>query len=192
VPGWADLVRDRRRKKSPFNVAIAGDLVFRDANADLTDDQRAFQGVLAAFYQDEQENLIGFYGVYRRQEQESSALAGREFEESLNAWVIDSAGRFNAKIPGTRGFVFGEYEVVYLFGDTSLVRTVRPTAENEREEISSFGAAIGWVRSPLREAATTAGATSWRSSNGVGRAATRIRTTASRAGFVSIQTTTSA
>jgi hypothetical protein len=79
--------------------------------------------------------------VYRRQEQESSAIPGREFEESLNAYVLDSAGRFNAKIPGTRGFVFGEYEVVYLFGDTSLVRTIQQTPTNEREDIRSFGAA---------------------------------------------------
>jgi hypothetical protein len=128
-------------KDSPITVAIAGDLVFKDANADLTDDQRAFQGVLALFYLDRRDNMIGLYGVYRRQEQESHAVAGREFEESLNAWVLDSAGRFNAKIPGTRGFVFGEYEVVYLFGNTSMVRTVQQTAENEREQIRSFGAA---------------------------------------------------
>ncbi|MBE7481196.1 MAG: hypothetical protein HS104_14590 [Polyangiaceae bacterium] len=31
-------------KDSPFTVAIAGDLVFKDATADLTDDDRAFQG----------------------------------------------------------------------------------------------------------------------------------------------------
>jgi hypothetical protein len=128
-------------RESPFTVAIAGDLVFKDANADLTEDERAFQGVLAAFYQDERDNMIGFYGVYRRQDQDSRAVPGREFEESLNAYVLDSAGRFNAKIPGTRGFVFGEYEVVYLFGDTSIVRTIQQTAENEREDIRSFGAA---------------------------------------------------
>jgi hypothetical protein len=128
-------------KNSPITVAIAGDLVFKDANADLTDDQRAFQGVLALFYLDKRDNMIGFYGVYRHQEQERDALAGREFEESLNAWVLDSAGRFNAKIPGTRGFVFGEYEVVYLFGSTSMVRTIRQTAQNEREQIRSFGTA---------------------------------------------------
>ena len=128
-------------RESPFTIAIAGDLVFKDANADLTEDERAFQGVLAAFYQDEQDNMIGFYGVYRHQEQESEALPGREFEESLNAWVLDSAGRFNAKIPGTRGFVFGEYEVVYLFGDTNIVRTTAQTRSNEREDIRSFGAA---------------------------------------------------
>jgi hypothetical protein len=128
-------------KDSPFTVAIAGDLVFRDANADLRDDQVAFQGVLAAFYADRQENMIGVYGVYRHQRQEDAALPGRDFDETLRAWAFDSSGRFNAKIPGTRGFVFGEYEVAYLLGDTDIVRTTAQTAANEREKIRAFGAA---------------------------------------------------
>jgi hypothetical protein len=139
-------------KDSPLTLALAGDLVFKDANADLTDDQRAFQGVVALFYLDRRDNMIGFYGVYRHQEQESSALAGREFKESMNAWVLDSAGRFNAKIPGTRGFVYGEYEAVYLFGDTNLVRTVRQTMENEREKIRSFGTATRFGATTTRGA----------------------------------------
>src|SRR5690606_2329077 len=49
------------------------------------------------------------------------------------------------------GFVFGEYEVVYMFGDTSLVRTIQQTPDNERERIRAFGTAT------RLGAATTAG-----------------------------------
>ncbi len=138
-------------KDSPFTVAIAGDLVFKDATADLTDDDRAFQGVLAAFYADKHENMIGFYGVYRHQRRTRETLPGREFDETIGVWVFDSSGKFNAKIPGSSGHVFGEYEVAYLLGDTSYYRTVNQTRNNEREDIRALGAAA------RLGAATTAG-----------------------------------
>jgi len=129
-------------KSSPFTVAIAGDLVFKDATADLTDKDRAFQGVLAAFYGDEHDNTIGFYGVYRHQQREAESLPGITFDETLKVWVFDSAGKFNAKIPGVQGHVFGEYEIAYLLGDTSYVRTLTQAANNEREDIRALGAAL--------------------------------------------------
>ncbi|MCA9598347.1 MAG: hypothetical protein KC776_33775 [Myxococcales bacterium] len=128
-------------KDSPFNVALAGDLVFKDANADLTDDETALQGVLALFYQDKHDNMLGFYGVYRHQRRENSLLA-RSFDETLKVWSLDSSGKFNAKIPGTQGHVFGEYEVSYLLGNTNYVRTVQQTRDNEREDVRAFGAAV--------------------------------------------------
>ncbi len=127
-------------KDSPFNVAVGGDLVFKDATADLVDGDRAFQGVLAAFYADKHDNMIGFYGVYRDQRRTRESLPGREFDESLKVWVFDSSGKFNAKIPGLSGHVFGEYEVAYLLGDTSSFRTVNQTRNNEREDVRALGA----------------------------------------------------
>ncbi len=128
-------------KDSPFTVALAGDLVFKDATADLVDGDRAFQGVLAAYYADKHENMIGLYGTYRYQSRTREPVAGREFDETLKVWVFDSSGRFNAKIPGSAGHVFGEYEVAYLMGDTSLFRTVTQTRNNEREDVRALGAA---------------------------------------------------
>jgi hypothetical protein len=128
-------------QQSPLNVAVAGDLVFKDANADLTDDETALQGVAAVFYQDKHDNMIGFYGVYRHQRRGSTALPGRDFDETLKVWSLDSSGKFNAKIPGTRGHVFGEYEASYLLGNTNYVRTTQQTRENEREDVRAFGAA---------------------------------------------------
>jgi hypothetical protein len=128
-------------KDSAFTVALAGDVVFKDATADLTDDELALQGVLAAYYADKRENMLGFYGVYRHQSRDAKALRGREFDETLDVVVLDSAGRFNAKIPGTAGHVFGEYEVAYLIGDTNVVRTLEQTRNNEREDVSALGAA---------------------------------------------------
>lgn len=128
-------------KDSPLNLAIAGDLVFKDATADLSDDEFALQGVLAAFYADKHDNMLGFYGVYRAQQRQGSALPGRDFDETLAVWALDSAGKFNAKIPGTRGHVFGEYEAAYIFGDTSFVRTAQQSRTNTREDLQTFGAA---------------------------------------------------
>ncbi len=117
-------------KDSPFNVALAGDLVFKDPNADLVDGDRAFEGVLAAFYQDSDDNMLGLYGVYRDQRRDTDAPLAQAFDEKLQVWVMDSAGRFNAKIPGARGHVFGGYEVAYVLGKTNYVRTLTQTQNN--------------------------------------------------------------
>jgi hypothetical protein len=127
-------------KDSPFTVAVAGDLVFKDMAADLRDDEIALQGVLAAYYADRRDNLLGFYGVYRHQERDAESLPGRAFDETLDLVALDSAGRVNARIPGTSGHVFGEYEVAYLLGSTNLVRTLEQTRNDEREDIRALGA----------------------------------------------------
>jgi hypothetical protein len=128
-------------KDSPFTIAVAGDLVFEDATARLVDGDIAFQAVLAAFYEDAQQNMLGLYAVYRHQSRDAEVPLGRQFQETLEVLVLDSAGRFNAKVPGTAGHVFGEYEVVYLLGTTDLVRTLEQTRQDEREQIRALGAA---------------------------------------------------
>jgi hypothetical protein len=126
---------------SPFTIAVAGDLVFKDMAADLRDDEIALQGVLAAFYADRRDNMLGFYGVYRHQTREAESLPGRVFDETLEVIALDSAGRVNARIPGTAGHVFGEYEIAYLLGNTNFVRTIEQTRNGEREDIRALGAA---------------------------------------------------
>ncbi|MEB2311301.1 MAG: hypothetical protein OZ928_05595 [Polyangiaceae bacterium] len=126
-------------ESSPFNVAVAGDLVFKDQNADLLDGERAWQGVVAAFYENRKEDMVGLYGVYRHQTRDGANAPG--FTEKLEVWGVDSSGRYSQKIPGDLGHVFGEYEVAYLFGSTDFVRTVAQTSGNERERLSQLGAA---------------------------------------------------
>ncbi|MBE7481197.1 MAG: hypothetical protein HS104_14595 [Polyangiaceae bacterium] len=123
---------------------------------------------MAAFYADKHENMIGFYGVYRHQRRTRETLPGREFDETIGVWVFDSSGKFNAKIPGSSGHVFGEYEVAYLLGDTSYYRTVNQTRNNEREDIRALGARRASAPPPRRAAVTSAGATSWRRWVGLG------------------------
>ena len=48
----------------------------------------------------------------------SSALT--PFTEALTVGVVDVAGKFNARVPGTRAFVFGELEVATIFGSSSF------------------------------------------------------------------------
>ena len=129
-------------RDSALTVAAAGDLIFRDNSADLSEDEFAWQAVLAATVADKLGNSIGFYGVYRDQSRDAKYLPGdAEESESLRVWVLDSSGKFNAKIPGTPGHVFGEYEVAYIFGNTNLVRNRNQTRQNEREQVRQLGAA---------------------------------------------------
>jgi len=132
-------------KDSPFVLAIAGDVVFKDATADLTDDELAVEGVLAAYYEDKRENRLGFYAVYRHQAEEDEVLPGQSFDASSNVVLLDSAGRVSAKIAGTQGHVFGEYEVAYLIGAKTVSRT--SSQAEQTEDIRALGAAtrLGFV-----------------------------------------------
>src|SRR5690606_28075239 len=79
---------------SPFVVAVAGDLVFRDEQAELVDGDRAFQGVLSLSY-DKGGQQLGVYGVYRNQRRDREAVdALTPFTEKLDVFVIDVAGKF--------------------------------------------------------------------------------------------------
>jgi hypothetical protein len=126
-------------KESPVTVAVAGDVVFEDANARLVDGELALQGVVAAFYEDAAKNMLGFYAVYRNQRRSVEGPA-EESDETFDVVVFDSAGRFNAKLPGTPGHVFGEYEVAYLLGSTNAIRTLEQSRSGERETLRALGA----------------------------------------------------
>ncbi|MGH7297858.1 MAG: hypothetical protein ACRELB_23160, partial [Polyangiaceae bacterium] len=52
--------------KSPFVVALAANLVYRDNVAILANGDRALQGIAAAFYE-QGPDMLGVYGVYRDQ-----------------------------------------------------------------------------------------------------------------------------
>ena len=128
--------------RSPFNVAVAGDLVFEDHLADIRDEEVALRGVVSLFYEDRSGNRVGFYGLYRDQRQTGEGALGTEIDQDLRMFVLDSAGRFNAKIPGGRGHVFGQYEVAYTFGSTNIFQTIEQAARDAREDVQSAGAAV--------------------------------------------------
>jgi hypothetical protein len=112
-------------EKSPFVVALAGNLVYRDNFAILTNGQQAWQGVLAAFYEDGPD-MLGLYGVYRAQNQTASTVANSSFDEYLNVGVVDVAGRFARPIslPDERAYVFGAFEAAYEYGSTNIEQNV--------------------------------------------------------------------
>jgi hypothetical protein len=111
--------------KSPFVVAVAGNLVFRDNFAVLANGQTAWQGVLAAFYEDGPD-MVGFYGVYRSQTQGQNPEPSATFNEYLNVGVIDLAGHFARPVPlpDAQAYVFGAFEAAYEYGSTNIERTI--------------------------------------------------------------------
>jgi hypothetical protein len=134
-------------KDTPFVIALAGDLVYEDARAELLEGDRALQGVAAVRWEDERWNL-GVYGVFRHQERDRESVDARTpFTEDLTVAAIDLAGAFNADVPGTDAYLYGEMEAAFIAGSTTMVRTIDLTATGDEEDIVTFGGAakIGTV-----------------------------------------------
>jgi hypothetical protein len=97
------------------HLGAAADVVFEDDRAALTDGDLALQATAMAYYA-KRGDFLGFYGQYRHQRSEPEQPRPGEVNESLDLIAIDSAGMFNAKLPGSEGFVFGGYEAIYALG----------------------------------------------------------------------------
>lgn len=135
-------------KDGPLVVAFAGDLVFEDPTADLIDDgDLALQGVLAVRWQMKHAEL-GVYGALRSQTREGVSVdETTAFTDELFAGVVDVTGKWNARVPGSATFLFGEAEAALIAGSTSFSRgaygaSVMPGAAREEEAIRSFGASV--------------------------------------------------
>ncbi len=129
-------------KDSPVTVFAAGDLVYRDGTARLTNGDHALQGVVASTYT-QGENQIGIYGVYRHQTNDkTSGSAIFPYTDTIDAAVLDVAGKFVAPIAGQDGFAFGAMEAAAIFGSTNALRTAEQVREGTRTTIRSYGGAV--------------------------------------------------
>src|SRR5262249_25571989 len=90
---------------------------------------------------------VAFYSVLRHQERNQQATADfTPFVDRLTAGVLDWSGRFNAAIPATRAFAYGQLEAAMIIGTTTFLRgaymnPIDPRAPRDPEAVRSFGAA---------------------------------------------------
>jgi hypothetical protein len=108
---------------SPFVVALAGNVVYRDNFAILTNGDVAWQGILAAFYE-QGPDMLGLYGVYRHQTRGRTSVPNAPYTEFLDVGVIDAAGHFARPIdlPRSTAYVFGSIEAALELGTTNIER----------------------------------------------------------------------
>lgn len=129
-------------KESAWNVALAGDLVYRDNTARLTRGDHAYQGVVATWLERGQ-NQIGIYGVYRNQTRER--VSGGEFfpyDDKIEVGVIDSSARFATPVAGEDAYLFGAAEAAFIFGSTNAVRTQAQALEGRHVTVRAYGGAV--------------------------------------------------
>jgi hypothetical protein len=128
--------------KSPFTVAVAGNLVYRDNVAVLTNGDKAWQGVFAAFYE-RGADMLGVYGVYRHQSHDRTSEAYFPYVETIDVGLVDAAGRFAHPIAaaGETAYVFGSFEAAAELGTTNAERTPSQTAAGAKTTIVAYGGA---------------------------------------------------
>jgi hypothetical protein len=135
--------------QSPFVVALAGNLVYRDNVANLIKGDRAWQGILAAFYE-RGPDMLGVYGVYRHQSRDQTSEPNYfPYADTIDVGVLDVAGHFARPIalPDETAFVFGSFEAATELGSTNAERTIYQAASGTKTSIQTYGgaAALGVV-----------------------------------------------
>jgi hypothetical protein len=133
-------------KSTDFTVGAAADLVYRDALADITQNDYAAQGVFLAEY-GHGPDAIGLYGVYRYQWQNETSEPLAPYENVIHAGILDATGRFAVPVKGTDAFVFGEGEGAIVLGSTNEERNLAEARTGTLTQIRSYGgaAAVGVV-----------------------------------------------
>jgi hypothetical protein len=127
-------------RRSDFTIAAAGDLVYRDADADITNQNYAMQAILLAEY-DHEKNGIGLYTVYRHQWRDETSEPLAPYLETINVGIFDVAGRFAVPIKGTGAYLFGAGEGAWIVGSTNEERTALQAQTGALTEIQSYGGA---------------------------------------------------
>ncbi|MDB4946258.1 MAG: hypothetical protein JWP97_5792 [Labilithrix sp.] len=126
---------------SDFTIAVAGDLVYRDAYARLTRGQQAFQGVLAAFYEHDYSRVGVFTTVRHQTNAHTSGEDVYGYHDTLDALAVDVNVRHAAKVPGHDAFLYGEAEAVYVAGSTDMLRTADQALSGSKTALRSYGGA---------------------------------------------------
>jgi hypothetical protein len=126
----------------PLQLTVAGDLIFEDRHARLTDGDRATQ-LLGALQWIASEWKLGVYGGYRYQRADERALAARApFAEWMEVGLVSLAGRFATDTAARDVSAFGQVEISLTGGSTSLVRTAEQIRAGDAERILAFGGAL--------------------------------------------------
>jgi hypothetical protein len=151
-------------KASPLEVFVAGDLVFRDQAARLTEGDRAWQG-LAGFTLGSEINQIGGLVMLRHQRREPSGNPGPLLDR-LDARTIDLHGRFAVPVPGAPAHLFGEAEAAVQWGEVSQIRAASDEPASEGASLRAFGAAarvgvVGEESGPGGRYGSIVGARGW-------------------------------
>ena len=146
-------------EQSPFVVALAGNLVYRDNVAILANGDHAWQGVLAAFYE-QGPDMLGLYGVYRHQSRDQSSQ-NVGYTTQLDVGVVDIAGHFARPIalPDDTAYVFGSFEAAVEVGSTNEERTIYQPESGSQTHLRAYGgAAAAGVVMAIQGTADDAGA----------------------------------
>ncbi len=119
----------------PFNLVLAGDLVYDDPIAQLRDGERALQAIVALMCGDEDKGA-GAYVVYRSQRAkvDNGLPAGTPIDEGLDVWILDLFARWEWEEP-SGGSIFAAFEGMYIRGDTNLTRTTARERDDVRQWI---------------------------------------------------------
>ncbi len=120
-----------------WQLLLAGDLVYRDDAARLSDDDVALRGSLGMYYGGGRA-LVSALGIFRHQRSEQGPAETREF----NTVTLDSAGHYRSELPGAAVQVFAEYEVAYRFGDRTATRALEGVVGGDDIGIGGLGAAL--------------------------------------------------
>jgi hypothetical protein len=122
-------------RSSPWVVALAGDLVYRDRLVQLLDGDIALQGVLTVFYQDPvcradcERKRVGALATYR-----DVSWANGSF---LRVVLGDVYARWEWPQPDRIGRVFAGLEIAGAYGFTDVTRTT----EHPEHRVLQFGGA---------------------------------------------------
>lgn len=115
-----------------FEVIAAADLIVRDNFADYSNGDRAFQGVLALRFKQDDDRYVGVYGVYRRQRAVGVTDGGR----ATDVFVIDVAAKWHFLKREDRQLSVG-FEAATILGTTTQTRAI----DAQISQVRQFGAA---------------------------------------------------
>lgn len=131
----------RTGKIKDLQIAIGGDLVFRDERVTLTKGDLAGQGLVVIRYQPEKNpgNHIGGYGVYRKQKNADDGDVYPD-DDTLEVGVFDITGQGTHWV-SDKFQMIGAFETSVIFGRTDAARD----ADGAHKIVQGGAVARGYV-----------------------------------------------